>query len=188
MSTVEASINRPSQHLPAPYTAATPSTAVICLGTAGIVRDLDGTPSILVGLGKPMALLAYLSLSPNRTASRERLADLLWSDQDRVSARTSLRRALSLLRSRVGEWVVDGDDASCSASATLEVDVLRFRELAERGDYAGAVCLYAGDFLADFASPGSREFESWASIERAHLRSLAKGAAEAWCRQSLDRG
>jgi DNA-binding SARP family transcriptional activator len=141
-----------------------------------------------VNLGKPLALLVYLVLSPNRSASRERLADLLWSDQERTVARNSLRRALSYLKSRIGPWVVDADESSCRASALVTADVIVFRELVAKADYEQALALYRGDFLADFASPGCREFESWAAVERAHLRSLAARAAEAWCRQALNGG
>src|SRR5436305_1716858 len=102
MSTREASIHRPSHPLSASTNAGSGRASITCLGTATVTRRVDGVDTNVVALGKPLALLAYLVLSPNRTASRERLADLLWGDQDRAAARHSLRRALSYLRSRVG--------------------------------------------------------------------------------------
>jgi DNA-binding SARP family transcriptional activator len=187
MSTREASIYRPLTTPPADSNAGTPRAAVLCLGAASVTLTSDNAPPrVVLTLGKPLALLSYLLLSPNQAASRERLADLLWGDQERTAARHSLRRALTYLRSHVGPWVVGGDDTSCVASPDADLDVQMFRAAVERGEYGRALGYYRGDFLADFASPGAREFESWAAIERAHLRSLAMRAGEAASKQLLD--
>lgn len=47
---------------------------------------------------KAAALLAYLSLHPDRRHSRERLAEMLWPENDPEAARASLRVALASLR------------------------------------------------------------------------------------------
>ena len=47
---------------------------------------------------KHQALLAYLSLSSNKTVSRERLLGLLWGSRSEDQARASLRGVLSEIR------------------------------------------------------------------------------------------
>src|SRR6516164_2722494 len=47
---------------------------------------------------KARALLAYLAAQQGRTASRERLADMLWPYQESEQARHSLRNCLLELR------------------------------------------------------------------------------------------
>lgn len=187
MTTNQPSIQRPSTHSPPSAARVDTEITLRCLGAAGVFAPVNGATSTpLVGLGKQLAMLVYLALAPNRTASREQLADLLWADQDRANARASVRRALHHLRTHIAPWVAWGDDHSCTASPDLCVDVTDFVTLVGAGRYAEALEHYRGDFLADFASPGSRQFEEWASIERAHLRSQAARAGESWCRAALN--
>jgi multiple sugar transport system substrate-binding protein len=58
---------------------------------------------------KVRALLAYLAVESRRPHRRETLAGLLWPDWPERSARTNLRRALSNLRSAIGDRVPSGD-------------------------------------------------------------------------------
>jgi DNA-binding SARP family transcriptional activator len=51
---------------------------------------------------KARALLAYLAAQQGRTASRERLADMLWPYQGSEQARHSLRNCLLELRKALG--------------------------------------------------------------------------------------
>ena len=62
-------------------------------------RDVD----LPISNRKCRAIIAFLCLSPTYTASREVLADLLWSESDPGQARTALRQALSRLRGFLGE-------------------------------------------------------------------------------------
>ena len=146
------------------------------------------TPSSLLRTGKPLAVLTFLHLAPGRSASREKLVDLLWSDVEPEVGRKQLRNALSLLRTRIGPWIVDDHDRACTVSANLESDVLAFRAAIEDGCFTRALDLYHGDFLTDFASPGATEFEHWAEAERARFRMMAASAAETCCREALDSG
>jgi DNA-binding SARP family transcriptional activator len=92
------------------------------------------------------------------------------------------------LRSRIGAWVVDEGERSCTLSGAVDADVFAFRAGIDDGYPARALDLYRGDFLSGFASPGATEFELWAEGERTHLRSLAVNAADACCREALDSG
>ena len=145
-------------------------------------------PSSSSRTGKPLAVLTFLHLAPGRSASREKLVDLLWSDVEPEVGRKQLRNALSLLRTRIGPWIVDDHDRACTVAANLESDVLAFRAAIEDGCFARALDLYHGDFLTDFASPGATEFEHWAEAERARFRMMAASAAESCCREALDSG
>src|SRR5438093_13141914 len=62
----------------------------------------DSTP-IRLSTRKAGALLAYLAMSPDQTASREELAALLWGDCLDQQARHSLRQALASLRKELGD-------------------------------------------------------------------------------------
>jgi DNA-binding SARP family transcriptional activator/WD40 repeat protein len=188
MSTDEASIHRQSA-----FSALSGSRdATLCLQCFGpacvVATEGPAVPVTVVTLGKPLAVLAYLHLSPGGAATRERLTDLLWGDQDRAAARHSLRNALSYLRGRVGEWVISADDHVCTVSDKLRSDVAEFLRAVEGRDYAAVLTAYRGEFLAGFASPGCREFELWADIERSRLRALAVRVAEASWLQSMDGG
>jgi DNA-binding SARP family transcriptional activator len=180
---------------PSPVEAASRSPSHVgakleCLGPGVVTRCFlpDAEPDILLGAGKPLAVVAYLVLAPARSSSRERLVDLLWGDRDPTSGRKQLRNALSHLRSRIGSWVVDEGERSCTLSGAVDADVFAFRAAIDDGYPARALDLYRGDFLSGFASPGATEFELWAEGERTHLRSLAVTAADVCCRDALDSG
>ncbi len=73
---------------------------IVMRGPFAII-DRDGsdrTPSA----HKERALVALLAVAPERKRSRLWLADKLWSDRDTEQAATSLRRALSNLRTTLG--------------------------------------------------------------------------------------
>ncbi|NEX93675.1 BTAD domain-containing putative transcriptional regulator [Caulobacter sp. 17J65-9] len=134
---------------------------------------------------KALALLAYLVRQPERRASRERLAALLWADVDAPQAATNLRKALSLLRresERHGAADIlerDGDYVRVVAGG-LSVDLDAFERAAAEAEHdpdraGAAVDLYHGDFLQDFAVRDASEFEIWMLRERQRLRTLASG-------------
>src|ERR1043165_3754861 len=107
-------------HRPSPLHTPSRSSLVeratlLCLARGQVVRQADEKePEVLLGPGKPLAVLAFLLLSPGRSASRERLVDLLWSDSEPSAGRKQLRNALSHLRSRIGPWVVDEGERTCT--------------------------------------------------------------------------
>ena len=57
-----------------------PRLSLKTLGGAGL-RGI-GEADLLLGPGKPLALLIFIALTPGRRISREFLVDLLWADRD----------------------------------------------------------------------------------------------------------
>jgi TolB-like protein/two-component SAPR family response regulator len=128
---------------------------------------------------KNRALLAILALSPQLSASRDGLANLLWSDRDDAHARSSLRQSIALMRRELGETVlaaIDISDETISLIADrVEVDALNFLRLAEARDAASlrrAAELYRGELLAGFII-SDPAFDDWLESERARFSEIA---------------
>src|SRR6185436_19889838 len=71
------------------------------------VTTTDGSPITGLGPGKPLALLAYLSVRGE--ARREELVDLLWGEVSEANARNAFRQALHRLRTALGEHIIPQD-------------------------------------------------------------------------------
>lgn len=151
----------------------------------GASLSVDG--AIRLRAGKPLALLAYLALSPGRSATREFLLDLLWDDLDHERGRHALRQTVWQLRQQLGDGVVSGRE-ELTLNAPVESDRDRFFAAVERGDLEAAYDAYRGDFLPDFALPGSVAFEHWADIERSRFRATFLRVAEMLARRRLGSG
>lgn len=72
------------------------SVKLALMGGFALVRS-DGNQVHLANR-KACAILAYLTLNPNRSETRERLAGLLWSERSEDQARASLRQCLKQIR------------------------------------------------------------------------------------------
>ena len=138
----------------------------------------DGEP-VTVAAKKNRALLAVLALSPRFTATRERLAGLLWGDRQEEQARSSLRQSLALLRKDLGEAgeavLLARDDAIALLPAALTVDAIEFQRLGLSEDILQlrqAASLYRDECFADYSGTGEG-FGSWLSFERARLKQEA---------------
>lgn len=152
------------------------------LGEFGVWR---GEVPVAITSRKNRALLAVLALAPNHTATRERMAGLLWADRQDEQARASLRQALAVLRKDIGdpqaEVLVAREEHLRLNPAAVTSDVAEFLRLGRSrvpGDLAAAVALWGGDLLADL---GGRDegLENWLGFERARLRQEAVGIFEA---------
>ena len=138
----------------------------------------DGEP-VTVAAKKNRALLAVLALSPRFTATRERLAGLMWGDRQEEQARSSLRQSLALLRKDLGEAgeavLFARDDAVGLSPLSLAVDVAEFQRLGlseNITELRQASQLYRDEFFADYS--GTDEgFENWLTFERARLKQEA---------------
>jgi TolB-like protein/Tfp pilus assembly protein PilF len=150
---------------------------------------------ITISAKKNRALLAVLALSPGMTATRERLAGLLWGDRPDEQARSSLRQSLAALRKELGdaeEAILQvKDDTVRLCASTVGVDVAAFLKSGQADEIEplrAAARLYRGELLSDF---GNREegFEGWLSIERAQLRREAIRILEklAWLESGNER-
>lgn len=87
------------------------------LGQPGVISP----PGADLPLGKPFALLVYLI--DHGPATRDHLAEVLWSGSERSRARASVRQAIWLLRQRLGEAVFDGEDPIGLDPTVLETDL-----------------------------------------------------------------
>jgi len=119
---------------------------------------------------KARALLAYLAAQQGRTASRERLADMLWPYQGSEQARHSLRNCLLELRKALGPSTalhLTTDFANCRIHDVV-VDLDDFEQLSrsqQRSELQGAADLYRGELLADF-HVNAQPFQEWLAAER----------------------
>lgn len=108
---------------------------------------------------KALGLIAYLALEG--PASRARLADLLWSENDEESARHNLRVELHRLRKTVLRDYLHADEKTVGLRGPLDSDVAQFQALLERGEVEGALELYRGPLLAELELPGATGFAEW---------------------------
>jgi DNA-binding SARP family transcriptional activator/TolB-like protein len=129
-----------------------------------------------------LAILAVLARAGERGVSRDRLAALLWGDQEEERARRSLNQALYALRQELGsEDAILGTRDLRLNPELIEVDLAAFETARASGAFEEAARLYAGPFLGDFHLPGAPEFARWAEEERegigADYRALLEAAA-----------
>ena len=105
--------------------------SVLLLGPPHVV--LEGEPVAWQGRSKILALLAYLSAEAERIHSREFLAGLLWPNRPDREALSSLRYALSNLRSVIDDRTADPpfllisrETVQLNPQANIEVDAQTF--------------------------------------------------------------
>ncbi len=127
---------------------------------------------------KEQALFTYLALQEGRPQTRDKLANLLWSDRGDQQARHSLRQGLMVLRRTLpdpdGHVIVSDQETIALRANAIEVDFVAFANAAQSESDAAAR-LYSGDLL-DGMSVGSEEFEEWLVVERSRLHGLATAA------------
>lgn len=131
-------------------------------------------------LGKPLGLLSYLILE-DREVRRDELAQLLWPDSAPDRARHSIRQAIWLIRRKLGEEVIEGDDPVRVSCEALSCDVEEFEAALKRGDLDGARALWRGPLLSRLSLSECRGWEHWREEQRELVR---RGFFEAL----LDRG
>lgn len=160
-----------------------PRLSLKTLGVAGL--RLAGESELLLGPGKPLALLIFMALTPGRRISREFLVDLLWADLEPERARNALRQALFHLRRLLGEDALPGNE-ELTLTRPVDVDRDQFLDAIERGELREAIDLYTGEFLPAFGVPGGAAFEHWADLERDRLRAAFLRSAELLVRRDLN--
>ncbi len=157
------------------------------LGTLELFAHAEdgGDDFVVPASGKALALLAYVACSATRAVSRERLGELLWASSDIESALQSIRQARSSLKKLSGEELVILDGTALTLSDTVRTDRDEFRTLLTRDRLTDAIALYHGPFCDTFAAAGADEFERWAEVERAALRSMCAEAVSRLAMQAL---
>ncbi|HET8648831.1 MAG TPA: hypothetical protein VFL95_02230, partial [Gemmatimonadales bacterium] len=105
---------------------------------------------------KHLALLVHLARSQPQGRSRAHLAALLWGDRADAAARGSLNEATRLIRKHLGDGAVESTaDRIRLAPGVFDLDLDRFREWTETGDWDSAARLVRGEFLEDFEIAGA---------------------------------
>lgn len=129
-----------------------------------------------------------MRLTFNRRAHRAFLADLLWSESDEEKGRASLRQAVLAIRQHWGEGYLITEGKELLLAGELHCDAALFVEAARAGDFPAALEQYRGDFFEQFALPGARGFELWATVERERLRGTFIRTADVAAQHLLDEG
>ena len=120
------------------------------------------------------ALLAYLALAPERSASRERLCGLLWSDRAEAQARASLRQCLLELRGALSACDLDLLDVSRESiglqadAVDVDVDALEASLTGDATGLAASLSSIGADRLLDDLEIGGL-FEEWRGQARERL-------------------
>jgi DNA-binding SARP family transcriptional activator/TolB-like protein len=130
---------------------------------------------------KSSALLAILATAPGQSASRDRLAGLLWSNSKNGLARNSLRQTLAVLRRSLGnrsaEMLEIGRVVIKLRESFATCDVIEFVDCCRSSRYDRAVELYKGPFL-DGMFIRDQAFEDWSADERRRLEGMYIEALE----------
>ncbi|MGH7616383.1 MAG: AAA family ATPase [Gemmatimonadaceae bacterium] len=161
------------------------------LGDAALWRARDtSSRERILDVGKPLALLIYLTCAQNREAHRNHLCELLWSQMDPDTALRALRQTLHLLRQRtqLGDNLFERRGDRIALVAPIESDRDALLAASAAGDVERVVQLYAGDFLTGFAAPGGVQFDLWAETERRALRRVFAHSAEEVIRVRIANG
>lgn len=127
---------------------------------------------------KHQALLAYLSLSSNKTVSRERLLGLLWGSRSDNQARASLRGVLSEIRRSLQNYTdspIKSDRTNIYLDdALVEIDAVQLFDATKAASFellSAAVDLYEGDLL-ESVSLNEHAFEEWKQVEQQNTKSV----------------
>jgi DNA-binding SARP family transcriptional activator/tetratricopeptide (TPR) repeat protein/TolB-like protein len=151
------------------------------LGPIELAVESTGEP-IPVQSAKMRALLALLSVAPNFTESRRKIAPLLWSKSAEEQARQSLRQLLSNFRRGAAPHtagVIVFDDVNVGLDPSLvavdRASLTERRSSLEISDLRQIVDAYRGDF-ASGAEIGEPEFDDWLAAERMRTRESAIAA------------
>ena len=136
--------------------------------------------SALLRRSKHFALLTYLALQNGNLCRRETLLALFWPESDEAHARNALSKTLGRLRTELSDGVVyaRGVHDIGLERGSVWVDVEDFSAAVNAGDWARALELYGGDFLAGFHLPAAPAFDSWSDEWRGRLRTDVVNAAQ----------
>jgi DNA-binding SARP family transcriptional activator len=144
------------------------------------LRAIGRERAVVLVQPKRLALLAYLAAAtPRGFHRRDTLLALFWPEADQYHARTSLRKALHLLRQELGPELIQGrgDEQVWLAPDRYWCDAVAFEEAVATERWKEASDLYKGDLLAGFHLSDAPEFGRWMDETRARLRDCAGRAA-----------
>lgn len=150
----------------------------------GFEVEVDGRRVPPPSSRRAWSLLAWLALHPGPT-TRTRVASMYWPDVLDSSARASLRSAIWALRRALGAdadlLCITRDHVGLEASASVEVDVLTFRQAVAGGRLEEAAALVTGELLPGFE-------DEWVLQARDDLRASAASVLEQLARRADQQG
>ena len=157
------------------------------LGRFGVSGLDDESTQIQLPTRKTGAVLAYLGMSRDFTASREELAALLWGGCSDQQARQSLRQALALLRKEFGPRPLFTADAKVVRldPALWSIDARDFETLArsqKAEDLRDAARLFTGEFLAGL-NIDDETFAEWVNGQRTRIQLAASHLCETFVKR-----
>jgi len=142
------------------------------LGSAEVF--LPTGEAVPLPLGKPLGVLVYVALNSHPLA-RDEIASLFWPHAPRKKALHSLRQALWVLKTSVGQDLFQGEGSVSLREGILETDLHEFREALQEGNLDAARSLWRGVFLEGFVIPSSRRWEHWVEELRSDLERRLQG-------------
>jgi len=131
-----------------------------------------------------LAVLAYLALSPNRTATREAIMGLLWAELSPENAKRNMAEAVYQIRQGLDQDILRADGEDLTLSPVVRCDVDGFEQAMKAGDLPAVVEIYQGPLFGAWSVGDAPEYEQWAenfrgSLRRRFQQALQKGADEA---------
>ncbi len=108
---------------------------------------------------KGVGLLAYLAIQGRTT--RDKLADLFWTDMNQADARRNLRQRLYELKGKLPDGCLNTDGDSVSLETSAQTDLEQFRESISAGNDEAAILLWRGAFLHGLELPSANGFDEW---------------------------
>lgn len=131
-----------------------------------------------------LAVLAYLALSPNRTATREAIMGLLWAELSPDNAKRNMAEAVYQIRRELHQDVLRSEGEDLTLSPAVRCDVDAFEQAMKAGDLPAVVEVYQGPLFGTWSVGDAPEYEQWAENVRGALRRrfqqvLQKGAESA---------
>jgi DNA-binding SARP family transcriptional activator len=140
-----------------------------CLGPVSL-HDADGR-KLAFRTRKQMALFTYFMRRQGQPQSRDRLIDLLWSEDDVTRARHSLSQSTSLINKMLGcELITVPDkDELLLREGVIWADVAEFERCAAQHRQRDARALWRGNLLEGLWVHNAPTFERWLEAERRRL-------------------
>ena len=154
---------------------------------------LDGEPIDDFESNKVRGLLAYLAVEQDQPHSREKLANLFWSDCSEKAARRNLRNAVFKLRRSIQDQdavppflCITRQHLHFNLECDAQIDAVMFFDLVEKSKASQknihlleeALSFYRGEFLEGFRIGNSRVFDEWVTIKREQYHRQALSALQ----------
>jgi len=124
---------------------------------------------------KLWAIVAYLATRA-QPQTREKLATLLWENQDEERARANLRQELYRLRGMAAEELFE-IEPNHLALRGVKSDLEACQQLISQSRHAEALQFFRGEFAQGLSVRGAPAFEDWLTLEREHWKNIWKQAA-----------